>query len=61
VPDAGRCEALGIYDVAPTILELLGVDGQDMPGVSLVSELAEAYTGDDQTALSSRLQALYLD
>jgi predicted AlkP superfamily phosphohydrolase/phosphomutase len=61
VPDAGRCDGLSIYDVAPTILELLGVGGDQMEGVSLVSELAEAYSGDDQAVLSSRLQALYLD
>ncbi len=62
VPDSGRCDGLSIYDVAPTVLELLGVGGgEDMEGVSLLSELAEAYSGDDQAILSSRLQALYLD
>jgi predicted AlkP superfamily phosphohydrolase/phosphomutase len=61
VPDAGRCDGLSIYDVAPTVCELLGLDGGDMEGVSLVGELAEAYSGDDQAVLSSRLQALYLD
>ena len=66
VPAAGHCQALSIYDVAPTILDLLGVEGAaGLPGASLPDELTdpgdEVYSAADRAALASRLETLYLD
>lgn len=62
VPAAGHCRGLSIYDVAPTLLDLFDLDGVEaLDGRSLLRELGEVYTSDDEARLSSRLEALYLD
>jgi predicted AlkP superfamily phosphohydrolase/phosphomutase len=62
IPAAGRCAGLSIYDVAPTILDLLGLgDAGELDGRSLIGELREAYTGEEEAELASRLKSLYLD
>jgi len=62
IPAVGRCAGLSIYDVAPTILELLELDGAaQLDGRSLLGDLSEAYTSEEEAELTSRLSALYLD
>ncbi len=57
----GTCHALSIYDIAPTILDLLRLDQGQLDGRSLLEDLREPYSVDDQAELASRLETLYLD
>lgn len=61
IPAHGRFEALGILDVAPTVLSLLDVPvPDDIEGRPIHVE-DDVYSDEDEAELTSRLQALYLD
>lgn len=61
VPRLGQFMALNILDVAPTVLDLLGVPVPgDLDGRP-AHRVDEVYSSDDEAALTNRLQALYLE
>lgn len=61
IPQLGRFAALHILDVAPTLLELLGVAPPgELEGRAMHLE-EDVYSADDESELTSRLQALYLE
>jgi predicted AlkP superfamily phosphohydrolase/phosphomutase len=60
VPALGRFEALDLLDVAPTILNLLGIAPPDLDGRVIHAE-DDVYSNEDEAELTSRLQALYLE
>lgn len=61
VPQLGRFAALQILDVAPTVLDLLGVEPPpEMEGRAIHLD-DDVYSEDDESELTSRLQALYLE
>jgi predicted AlkP superfamily phosphohydrolase/phosphomutase len=61
VPRLGRFNALYILDVAPTVLDLLGVPlPPDLDGRP-IHKVDDVYSSEDEAALTSRLQALYLE
>jgi predicted AlkP superfamily phosphohydrolase/phosphomutase len=61
VPPLGRFSSLRIVDVAPTILDLLGVDGSDLEGDVLHRLEESPYAGEDEVELTSRLRSLSLE
>ncbi|HEX6291229.1 MAG TPA: alkaline phosphatase family protein [Herpetosiphonaceae bacterium] len=61
IPALGRFAALSILDVAPTILDLLGVPiPPDLDGRAIHAE-DDVYSDEDEAALTSRLRTLYLE
>jgi arylsulfatase A-like enzyme len=63
IPALGRFAALHLLDVAPTILDLLGVPVPDgLDGRPIHKELEDsAYSVEDEARLMNRLRTLYLD
>jgi predicted AlkP superfamily phosphohydrolase/phosphomutase len=66
VPAAGRFESMHLLDVAPTILDLLGLPERELDGRAIHRTAADdagddPYSGDDELALTNRLRKLYLE
>src|SRR5262249_28955891 len=66
VPGLGRFESMHLLDVAPTILDLLGLrerelDGRALHRLDAPEEPDGPYSGDDELELTNRLRKLYLE
>jgi predicted AlkP superfamily phosphohydrolase/phosphomutase len=63
VPPGGRFGSLHLLDVAPTILDLLGLPLPELDGQPVHRDLPESgpHAEEDALALTSRLRKLYLD
>src|SRR5215472_16643611 len=66
VPALGRFASMHLLDVAPTILDLLGLPDRDLDGralhrVDAGPEPDGPYSGDDELELTNRLRKLYLE
>lgn len=61
IPALGSYKAAHLLDIAPTILNLLGVTPpSDLEG-RVLHRIDEAYTAEDERELTSRLSSLYLE
>jgi len=62
VPALGRFAALSLFDVAPTVLDLLQVEAPPgLEGRRIHREEDDVYSDEDEAELTSRLRALYLE
>jgi len=59
VPALGRFEAMHLLDVAPTVLDLLGLPHDELTGEAL-HRAAPVYSDEDVAELTSRLKSMYL-
>jgi predicted AlkP superfamily phosphohydrolase/phosphomutase len=65
IPALGRFDSMHLLDVAPTILDLLGLPERELDGRAIhrvdAEDEATPYSEEEELALTNRLQKLYLE